>query len=45
MLDVSKGQPGDEDVEMVDNEGRDIFGKLIRLGAVTEKVIATPCIE
>lgn len=45
VLDVSKGQPGDEDVEMVDNEGRDIFGKLIRLGAVTEKVIATPCIE
>jgi len=45
ILDASRNQPGEEDVEMVDDEGKDIFGKLIRLGAVTEKIIATPCIK
>ncbi|KAG5418992.1 RPC53 [Candida metapsilosis] len=46
IVDVKGGHHSeDDDVEMVDDEGRDVFGKLIRLGAITEKVIATPCIE
>ncbi|KAI5957417.1 RPC53 [Candida margitis] len=43
LLDVN--QSGEEDLEMVDEEGRGILGKLVRLGAVSEKIIATPCIE
>ncbi|RLV89551.1 DNA-directed RNA polymerase III subunit RPC4 [Spathaspora sp. JA1] len=34
-----------EDVEMLDEQGRKIMGKVIRLGTVDEKIIATPCIE
>lgn len=34
----------DEEIQMVDDEGRSIKGKLIRLGTVNEKIIATPSI-
>ncbi|EGW35101.1 uncharacterized protein SPAPADRAFT_58243 [Spathaspora passalidarum NRRL Y-27907] len=34
-----------EDVEMLDEQGRKVMGKVIRLGTVDEKVIATPYIK
>ncbi|EMG45877.1 DNA-directed RNA polymerase III subunit, putative [Candida maltosa Xu316] len=35
----------DEDIQMVDTDGRSIKGKVVRLGTVNEKIVATPCIQ
>lgn len=35
----------EEDVQMVDDDGRSITGKVVRLGIVNDKIIATPCIQ
>ncbi|KAK6896814.1 DNA-directed RNA polymerase III subunit RPC4 [Candida tropicalis] len=35
----------DEDIQMVDDEGRSIKGKLVRLGTISEKIVATPSIQ
>lgn len=35
----------EEDVQMVDDDGRSITGKVVRLGTVNDKIIATPCIQ
>ncbi|RCK59245.1 DNA-directed RNA polymerase III subunit RPC4 [Candida viswanathii] len=43
--DKEKNDEEDDDVQMVDDEGRSIRGKLVRLGTVNEKIIATPSIQ
>ena len=34
-----------DDMDLVDDEGREVAGKLFHLGNVNDKIIATPCIE
>ncbi|KAI5955153.1 RPC53 [Candida jiufengensis] len=45
VLDLNQNSNDDEDIQMVDDDGRELLGKLIRLGTVNDKIIATPCIE
>ncbi|CAK9440978.1 uncharacterized protein LODBEIA_P48470 [Lodderomyces beijingensis] len=36
--------PNSDEMDMVDDEGKEIAGKVMRLGTVRDKIIATPCI-
>lgn len=45
ILDINPPANENEDVQMMDEEGRKIGGKIIRLGTIDETIIATPYIQ
>ncbi|KAI5965717.1 uncharacterized protein KGF55_001080 [Candida pseudojiufengensis] len=42
VLDLNQDSNENEDIQMIDDSGREMLGKLVRLGTVSDKIIATP---